>query len=349
MKIKDVINHLEGIAPLSLQEGYDNAGLITGHPETEIRGVLCCLDSTEAVIEEAIQKDCNLVVAHHPIIFKGLKRITGRNYVERTVIKAIKHDIAIYAIHTNLDNVRSQGVNERIAQKLGLENIRLLAPKNDRLLRYEFHCPVQEIDQAKATVQTILAQHLSPGDDHLFGTVGAVQGSEGQQGGGFLSFLAPNFLRNTLETSLLARHQVLGLQVLESQNVYSEVGSGMVGDLPAPTPILEFLQQLKATMQAGVVRYTKPPQKMVQRIAVCGGAGGFLLGAAKGTGADVFITSDYKYHEFFDADGALVIADIGHFESEQYTINLLEEIISQKFSNFAVHCTSVNTNPVYYL
>ena len=351
MLIKDVIRHLESIAPPSLQEGYDNAGLIVGDPQATVQGVLTCLDSTEAIIEEAIEKGCNLVVAHHPIVFKGLKRLTGKNYVERTVIKAIKNDIAIYAIHTNLDHVRYQGVNERIAQQLGLENIRILAPKKDVLLRFEAQVGVQQIDSIKANIQELLVNQVSPSPAYVFGTVGVLQQEEGASGAGLLSFVAPHYLQRSIE-GLLANNlerDTYQLQVQQSQNTFTDVGAGMIGELPTPMPLQEFLKKTKEAMQAGVVRYTAPVQKEVQTIAVCGGAGGFLLGAAKGAGADVFITSDYKYHEFFDADGDIVIADIGHFESEQYTIQLLQEIISQKFSNFAVHCTSVNTNPVHYL
>lgn len=261
MKIKEITQILEAIAPTHLQESYDNAGLITGDPEQEVTGILFSLDAIESVVEEAIRKGCNLVVSHHPIVFRGLKRFNGSNYVERTVIQAIRNDIALYAIHTNLDNVLHRGVNERIAQQLGLQNLRILSPK---------------------------------------------PGMEG-------------------------------------------VGSGVVGELPAPVDELDWLQQLKTTMKAGCVRHTAPTGRPVQRVAVCGGSGSFLLPAALKAEADVFVTADFKYHEFFDAEGRLVIADIGHFESEQFTINLLFEIISEKYPNFALHLTEQNTNPIRYI
>lgn len=262
-KIKSVTDFLESVAPLHLQESYDNAGLITGNADWEVTNVLCSLDCTEAIVEEAIQRGCNLVVAHHPIVFRGLKKINGRNYVERTIIKAIKHDIAIYAIHTNLDNVLYQGVNGKIAERLGLENLSILAPK------------------AEANNQAI--------------------------------------------------------------------GAGVIGELPVAMDELVFLKKLKETMLAGCVRHTNLLGKPIEIVALCGGSGSFLLPAAIARGADVYITGDFKYHEFFDADGHLVIADIGHFESEQFTIDLLHEIISEKFTNFAPLKTSVNTNPVHYL
>ncbi|MFT6000995.1 MAG: dinuclear metal center YbgI/SA1388 family protein [Neolewinella sp.] len=260
MTIGDITTHLESIAPAHLQESYDNAGLIVGDPATEVTGVLTSLDCTEEIIAEAKAKGCNLVVAHHPIVFRGLKRFNGSNYVERTVIKAIKEDVAIYAIHTNLDNVRHQGVNERIAQRLGLENLRLLGPKDDD------------------------------------GTI----------------------------------------------------GSGMVGELPVALQETAFLRHLKDRMDTPVIKHTQLLEQQVKTVALCGGAGGFLLSQAKKAGAQVFVTSDYKYHEFFDADGDLVICDIGHYESEQYTTQLLAELLSKKFRTFAVLCTGRITNPVRY-
>ncbi len=261
--IKEITSHLETIAPPSYQEGYDNAGLITGDASWEVTNVLCCLDATESVIDEAIQRGCNLVVAHHPIVFKGLKRLNGRNYVERTVIKAIKNDVAIYAIHTNLDNVLHRGVNGKIAEKLGLQNLSILLPKA------EVNDPT--------------------------------------------------------------------------------VGAGVIGELPEAMEEAAFLQNLKQTMLAGCVRHTPLLGRPIKTVALCGGAGSFLLPAAIARRADVYITGDFKYHEFFDADGHLVVADIGHFESEQFTIDLLHEIISEKFTTFAPLKTGVNTNPVHYL
>lgn len=262
--IKDVYNFLHSVAPFQYQESYDNAGLIVGDPSRVCTGVVTCLDSTEAVIDEAIELGVNLVVAHHPIVFRGLKRFNGSNYIEKAVIKAIKNNIAIIAIHTNLDNVISNGVNERIAHQIGLVDIEPLAIK-------------KEIDQS----------------------MGAV-------------------------------------------------GSGVVGNLHPAVGEMEFLKQLKAKMKVSVVKYTQPLGNEVSKVAVCGGVGGFLLKDAIRSGAQVFVTSDYKYHEFFDANNQILIADIGHYESEQFTINLLQELISRNFSTFAAHCTKINTNPVNY-
>jgi len=262
MKIKDILAVLETVAPPHLQEPYDNAGLIVGDPEAEATGVLFCLDSTEAIVNEALEKKCNLVVAHHPIVFRGLKRLNGATYVERTVMQAIRQNVAIYAIHTNLDNVHRQGVNAKIAEKIGLKNTRILAPKP-----------------------------------------GAEEG----------------------------------------------IGAGLLGELPNPMNETDFLQMLKKGLRTGCVRHTALRGKPVQKVAVCGGSGSFLLPEALKLEADAFVTADFKYHEFFDAEGKLVIADVGHFESEQFTIELLYEIVREKFHTFALHLAETNTNPVFYL
>ncbi len=325
--IREVIQHLEAIAPPIYQESYDNAGLITGNPDWNVSGVLCCLDSTEAIVEEAARKGCNLVVAHHPIVFKGLKRLTGKTYVERTVIAAIRHGIAIYAIHTNLDNVYRQGVNARIAQVIGLQNTRILAPKS--ILK-------------QATVTS-----AAPLSENLLLEAGAVQVlAQGQDN--TWNCIFPQDREPALRTAAQAAGAVLtSTHFIEDPHAHT--GAGMMGELPQPMPCLAFLQHLKTVMRASVVRHTALLERPVQRIAVCGGAGSFLLPQAIAQKADVFVTADYKYHEFFDAEGQIVIADIGHFESEQFTIDLLCQIISEKFRTFAAHCTEVRTNPVFYL
>ena len=269
MKIKTITSYLESIAPLSLQEEYDNSGLIIGNEEEEVSGALICIDCTEAVIDEAIKKKCNLVIAHHPIIFKGLKKITGKNYVERVVEKAIRNTISIYAIHTNLDNV-SVGVNKKICDKLGLSNCKILSPH-------------------------------------------------------------PSLLSPTGER--------LGVRS----------GSGMIGILKKPMTELAFLNKVKRVMKAGSLRYTSLLNKKVKKVAVCGGSGSFLLTDAIAAGADVFVTSDFKYHQFFDAENKILIADIGHYESEQFTKELLRDLLKENFSIFAPHLSEINTNPVNYL
>ncbi len=266
MKIRDLTNHLESIAPLRFQESYDNAGLIVGDPNAEVKGIMVSLDATEDVIQDAIDQGCNILVSHHPIVFSGIKQFDQRNYVHRAVIKAIKNDIALYAIHTNLDNVLQLGVNQKIAQRLGIKD---------------------------------------------------------------LSVLRPNKSHDSEEEH--------------------EVGIGVIGTWTGASDPMEVLKEIKVAMKAGVVRYTTLIDRPIQKVAICGGAGSFLINNAIIAECDLFITADYKYHEFFDADNQILIADIGHYESEFFTIELLAEIVTDKFPNFAPHYTKVNSNPVNYL
>jgi len=269
MQIASILSYLESIAPPAYQENYDNAGLLTGNKDWECSGVLVTLDATEAVVQEALSRKCNLIVAHHPIIFGGLKKITGRNYVEKTVIAAIKKDIAIYAIHTNLDNVLA-GVNGRMASQLGLINCRPLQPREDPYDRVPLPGP------------------------------------------------------------------------------YPGVGAGLIGELPDPLGEKEFLAKIKDVFRLELIRHTPLTGRLVKKCALCGGAGSFLISNALQSEVNFFITSDVKYHEFFDANDRLVIADIGHFESEQFTVDLLFEVLQEKFRNFAVLKSDIKTNPVNY-
>ena len=350
MKIKELTSFLETIAPPSYQESYDNAGLIVGDPNTEVQGVLVCLDSTEAILDEAISKKCNVVVAHHPIVFRGMKRFNGKNYVERVVMKAIKNDIAIYAIHTNLDNVYQNGVNAKIAEKLGLENTSILSPKAGLKKIFTF-VPTEHSEKVRAALFKAGAGNVPNFNELSYATIGV--GTNAQKTGAQvkLEFTFPAIRQSTIIKALKSSHPDANISydIISIENKNSEVGSGMIGYLKKPMAEKEFLQKVKKQMKAGCVRYTKLRRKRISKVAVCGGSGGFLLGDAIRQGADIFITSDYKYHEFFDADGKIVIADIGHYESEQFTIELLYDIITQKFSNFAAYFTEVNTNPVNYL
>lgn len=348
MLLRELIKHLEQIAPLGYQESYDNAGLITGNPDQEITGVLVCLDSTEAVIKEAIDKKCNVVIAHHPIVFKGLKKITGRTYVERTIIQAIKADLAIYAIHTNLDNVFQNGVNGKIAEKIGLNETRILAPKRN-LLKLSALIPSSQLKDCR---MALMEAGVRAASSHHIEIENLDRDETALVNGAYtrLSALltAPEQERALNIMKQFSDRNSISCEFVEVQNSNSEVGSGMIGTLAEPMSERDFLKHVKTVMQLDCIRHTELLGKPVRRVAICGGAGGFLLPQAIGKKADFFITADYKYHEFFDAEGKIVIADIGHYESEQYTIELLSEIISQKFSTFAVHCTKVATNPVRY-
>ena len=349
MKIKAVLQYLETIAPPTYQESYDNAGLIVGDASEEATGVICCLDSTEAVVDEAIAKKCNLIIAHHPIVFKGLKRFNGRNYIERVVIKAIRNNIAIYAIHTNLDNMLYQGVNTRIAEQLELKNTRILAPKKTFKKLFAFGSELL-LNQLRNELFA-LGAGVVEGQEHLsYASVGAGTANGKGEGKVKLELLFSLDLNGRVISILnkYASNGDINYDIIAVENTNTLIGSGMIGELSKPMSEKSFLKHLKNKMQVTCVKHTALSGEKISKVAFCGGAGGFLLKNAIRQQADIFITADYKYHDFFDADKQIIIADIGHYESEQFTINLLHEVLTQKFSNFAAHCTEVNTNPVSY-
>jgi dinuclear metal center YbgI/SA1388 family protein len=349
MKIKDITRYLESLAPSVYQESYDNSGLIVGNPNEEVTGIVICLDSIEAVIDEAIEKKCNMVIAHHPIVFRGLKRFNGRNYIERTVIKAIKHDIAIYAIHTNLDNVR-MGVNAKIAEKIGLQNTRILAPKNN-LQKLSILLPIDQVDAVKVTLFQAGAGQADSSDKSSYTSVGAMTSGNTHYSKARLELLFPidkkSAILSALASTMKGHHYSYDTSDINVKDKL--VGAGMIGELPKAMKADKFLKHLKTSMDVSCVKYTRLLGKDIKKVALCGGSGGFLLNTAVDKNADIFITADYKYHEFFDADGRIVIADVGHYESEQFTIDLLFDILKDKFSTFVILKTGINTNPVNYL
>lgn len=364
MKLSEILDYLESIAPPAFQESYDNSGLITGNRSIEVTGAIVALDCIEAVIDEAIAHKYNLVIAHHPIVFSGIKKLNGKNYVERTIIKAIKNDIAIYAIHTNLDNVMP-GVNARIGEKLGLKNLRILSPKNGLLRKFVTFCPADSAEKVRQALWNAGAGVIGNYDSTSFNAAGTgtYRGNEssnpviGEKGKLMrepeerIEMIYPAHLEGKVLAALRASHpyEEIAYDLFPMENKWPLVGSGMVGELEKAVPAEEFLTGLKESMQAQVVRYTPIPGKLVQKVAVCGGSGSFLLRDAMAAGADVFVTADFKYHQFFDGEGRIVIADIGHFETEHFTIELLSDLLKQKFPTFAVRQTGVNTNPITYL
>lgn len=364
MKIKEVISFLNELAPPALQESYDNAGLIVGDSSVECTGVITCLDSTEEVVEEAISKGCNLVVAHHPIVFSGLKSLTGKNYIERTLIKAIKNDISIFAIHTNLDNVK-YGVNGLWAQALGLQNQRILSPKSGLLSKLVIFVPNEHQEKVMTAVFEAGGGQIAEYAECSFGVQGQGTFLPSEKANPFLGeknkrsteqemkleFLVANHLMNKVLAAAKAVHpyEEVAHDIIPLNNKHQEIGSGMIGELAEAMPALEWLKIMKKTMNAGVVRFTDLTKRSIKKVAICGGSGSFLLNDAIRQGADVFVTADFKYHQFFDADGKIIIADIGHYESEHLTINYLADRIKEKFTTFAVLLTEVNTNPINYL
>ena len=364
ISIKNITDYLEEIAPLSYQESYDNSGLITGNPETLVKGIMICLDSTEEVIMDAIANNCNLVISHHPIVFSGIKKLNGKNYVERAIIAAIKNDIAIYAIHTNLDNV-SVGVNKTISEKLGLTNLKILLPQKNSLKKLITYCPVDYSDKVRNALFEAGAGDIGNYSECSFNIVGdgTFKGNaktrpfKGKQGERHtekeirIEALFESYKQSSILSALLRTHpyEEVAFDVYNLDNVNINVGSGMIGELIENQSEIEFLGNIKKVMHTEIIRHTSFSGKQVKKVAVCGGSGSFLLHNAIQQGAQVFITSDFKYHQFFDADKQIVIADIGHFESEQFTIELIKTLILEKFSTFAVLFTKVNTNPVHYL
>jgi len=363
MRLAVLIKHLEEYAPLNYQEDYDNSGLLTGHPDQEITAALVALDCVEEIVDEAIAKGCNLIITHHPIVFKGLKKLTGKNYVERVLLKAIKNDIALYAIHTNLDSVHN-GVNGMICNRLGLQQARILHPREGLLKKLVTFCPSAQAPRLRDALFAAGAGNIGNYSDCSFnaagtGTFKAGPGTQpfaGEQG------LQHHEAETRIETIFLVQDQrkvVLALlenhpyeevayDIYALENKLDTVGAGMIGWLEEEMEAAEFLSFVKTRMNVTVIRHTRATGKKIKKVAVCGGSGSFLLGHALAAGADAFITADFKYHEFFDADGKLMIADIGHFESEQFTSDLLIDIIREKFPNFAIRLTEHNTNPINY-
>lgn len=364
MKIRDITNTIAAFAPLQYQESYDNAGLLFGNPDWEATGVLLTLDTTEAVIEEAIARKCNLVVAHHPIVFGGLKKINGNNYVERVAIKAIKNDIAVYAAHTNLDNVRN-GVCEMMARKLALQHCSVLSPKRELLRKLYTFVPHADAEKVRTALFAAGAGHIGAYSECSFGVegTGTFKGGEGtnpyvgkvgerhQEAEAKVEVIFPVYLEQYVIRALLDSHpyEEVAYDVVKLENAYAEVGSGLVGCLKEPMDEDTFLRWVKQQFDTGCVRYTPLRGKPVKKVALCGGAGSFLLKKAISAGADAYISADFKYHEFFDAENQIVIADVGHFESEQFTVELFYHILTEKFPNFAPLKSTIRTNPVNYL
>jgi dinuclear metal center YbgI/SA1388 family protein len=363
MKIKEITNYLESVAPLHYQESYDNAGLLVGDANREIDAALITLDCTEEIVEEAIENNCNLIIAHHPIIFSGLKKITGQNYVERTIIKAIKNDIAIYAIHTNLDNIKT-GVSAKIAEILGVENCKILSPKKDLLRQLAVYCPVSDTEKVKEALFQAGAGDIGNYDECSFsakgeGTFRANEGCDPHIGNigerhtekeEKIEVIFPKYKENTIISALKQAHpyEQVAYQIYILDNIYENVGAGIVGELAQKVDTNRFLEMLKTKMQTDCIRHTKLVKNQIKRVAICGGSGSFLLSNAICEKADIFITADFKYHEFFDGENDIIIADIGHFESEQFTKDLIYDLLSKKFSKFAVRLSKVNTNPINY-
>lgn len=363
MKIIDLTQYLESLAPLSYQESYDNSGLIVGEYDKTINKALVSLDCTEVVVDEAIQKGCDIIISHHPIVFKGIKKFNNKNYVERAIIKAIRHDIALYAIHTNLDNAPG-GVNFKLAEKIGLQNLSILRPKSNTMRQLSVHVPRTHCDSLRAALFSAGAGSIGNYDQCSFnmegyGTFRPLDGSNPTLGTVMnqarveetcIDFVYSVENERKILLAMFENHpyEEVAYDILALENNNRFVGSGVIGNLETAMSGFEFLHLLKHNLSLRAIRHTAILDKPVQRVALCGGAGSFLLEDSIRSGADVFVSSDFKYHEFFDAEGKLMIADIGHFESERFTQDLLIDLIREKFANFAVQMTEIDTNPIRY-
>jgi dinuclear metal center YbgI/SA1388 family protein len=364
MKILDILQFLDQWAPPALAEDYDNVGLLVGKKENEVSKILVSLDATEDVVEEAESLGCQLIVSHHPILFKGLKRLNGQNYVARTVEAAIRKNIGLLAIHTNLDAVKT-GVNKRMADKLGLENVQTLRPVKNKLCQLSFFVPVPQKDSVLQALHQAGAGNIGNYSHCSFSSLGTGQFLPNENARPNLGerlkletveevkveVILPQHSKNQVILALRKSHpyEEVAYFLHSLENEWQDVGSGMLGELPEPMEKIAFLQKVKAAFNLQVLKFTESDNKHVQKVALCGGSGFFLLGDALAQKADAFLTSDIKYHEFFDAEGRLMLMDLGHFESEQFTSELIFENLSNQFPNIAVLLSKVRTNPVYYV
>jgi len=363
IKIKEITAALEDWAPLVYQESYDNSRLLFGDQNKAIDKVLVSLDVTEEIVDEAVAQGVRMIVSHHPLIFGGIKSLTGRNDAERALIKAIQNNIAIYALHTNLDNVAT-GVNWEIGRRLGVQNAKILAPKKGLLKKLVVFVPKADWQKLSEAMWQAGAGSIGNYDQCSFRTEGSgtfraseesnpsigQKGSLHQEEEYRLEVLVEQHRESAVLRAMKEAHpyEEVAYEIYAIENEHQDIGSGMVGDLEEAVDTQKYLEKIKETF-GGVVRYTKPPKGQIKRVAWCGGSGSFLLNAAKRAGADLFLSSDFKYHQFFEADNEILIADIGHFENEAFTIGLIAEYLRKKFPNFAVLLTENSTNPINYL
>ena len=364
MKIKEIITILEEMAPLAYAEDFDNVGLLVGNEAENATGILVCHDALESVIDEAITKKCNFIVCFHPIIFSGMKKITGKNYVERAVLKAIKNDIAIYAVHTALDN-HKEGVNKIFCDALGLENTKILVPKTHFIQKLVTYTIPENAEQVRNALFEVGVGKIGNYEDCSFNSqgIGTYMGNENSNpeiGERFefvetqeikIEVIFEKQLQGKVLQALFKNHvyEEVAYEIYDLQNQHPNIGLGMVGELEIPLSEVEFLSFVKSKMQCGGIRHSSLLGKSIKKVAVLGGSGSFAIKNAIQAGADVFLTADLKYHNFYEAENKILIADIGHYESERYTKNYIVDYLKEKITNFAIVLSEENTNPVKYI
>jgi len=364
MKIQSIINCLERFAPLGLQEDYDNSGLLIGNKNKDIQKALIALDITEEVLQEAIENQCELIISHHPLIFKGIKKLNGNNMVERLVIRAIQADIAIYAIHTNLDNVH-QGVNAMLGQKLGLTDLKILSSKPSGLKKLVTFCPLEQAEKVRNAIFNAGAGHIGKYDNCSYnisgeGSFRALEGANPFVGKmGEIHFekevrietIVPEHILNQVVATMIEAHpyEEVAYDIYPLENPNNNAGAGMIGTLTKEVSAKEFLLKVKKQLGSPAIRHNYLVERMVKKIAICGGSGSFLIPEAYKAGADIFITGDLKYHDFFEYKNEMTVADAGHFETEQFTKELLYSILNKNFPTFALQISKINSNPISFL
>lgn len=364
MKIKEIISVLEEMAPLAYAEDFDNVGLLVGNQDDEATGVLVCHDALENVIDEAISKKCNFIVCFHPILFSGLKKITGKNYVERAVLKAIKNDIAIYAVHTALDN-HQNGVNKIFCDALGLKNTKVLIPKENFIQKLVTYTIPENHQKLRNALFDAGAGNIGNYENCSFNSqgIGSYQGNENSnpeigERGEFvetteikIEVTFEKHLQGKILKALFSNHvyEEVAYEIYNLENSHQNIGLGMIGELETEMPEKDFLQFVKNKMKSDGIRHSEYLGKPIRKVAVLGGSGSFAIKKAIQAGADTFLTADLKYHQFYEAENQILLADIGHYESERYTKNYIVEYLTKKIPNFAIILSEENTNPVKYL
>jgi len=364
MKIKEIISVLEKMAPLAYAEDFDNVGLLVGNQDENCTGVLVCHDALENVIKEAIAKNCNFIVCFHPILFSGLKKITGKNYVERAVLKAVKNDIAIYAVHTALDN-HQNGVNKIFCDALGLKNTKVLIPKEGFVQKLVTYTVPENVDLVRSALFEVGAGSIGNYDNCSFNSEGTftfqgnensnpVIGERGKLHTGTEIKIEVTFekqLQVKILKALFSNHiyEEVAYEIYNLENSHQNIGLGMIGELETEMQEKDFLLYVKEKMKADGIRHSEYLGRPIKKVAVLGGSGSFAIKKAIQAGADAFLTADLKYHQFYEAENQLLLADIGHFESERYTKNYIVDYLTKKIPNFAIILSEENTNPVKYL
>jgi len=364
MTIKDITTYIEELAPLNYAEEFDNVGLLVGNYSSKVSGILVTLDTLEETVEEAITKKCNLIISFHPIIFGGLKKLNGNSYVERVVLKAIKNDIAIYATHTALDNSKS-GVSAKMCEILHLQNTKVLIPKKGIIKKLTTYVPINNSDALKNFLFSAGAGNIGNYDDCSFTVLGngTYKGNEesnpvvGKKGKLHtekeikISVVFESKNETAILKALKENHpyEEVAYEIVTTENVHQNIGLGMIGELSSEMEEKDFLLYLKKTMKTDCIRHSALINKKIKKVAVLGGSGSFAISNAKKAGADAYVSADFKYHEFFKAENSILLADIGHYESEQFTKNLLVDYLTKKISNFAVILSEKSTNPIYYI